>query len=108
MPATIKVLDQVYPAAAVETTLYTCAATSTVVSCLSITNTSATPDAVTVRICVGGAADDPKQLLFSGTLVPGNGVLASVIGITLETTDMIKVTSANGTSAFQLFGQENT
>jgi hypothetical protein len=108
MPTTIRVLAQAYPTATVETTLYTCATTSAVISTLTICNNSATADAITMRICVGGAGDSNEQLILSGTTVGGNGVLALTVGITMENTDVIKVTSANGTSAFNLFGQENS
>jgi hypothetical protein len=108
MPATIKVLEQAYPTATVETTLYICGATSAVVSSLMVANTSGTPDTITVRVCIGGAADNNKQLLFSGTPIGPNGAINLTAGLTLANTDVVKVTSTNGTCAFQLFGQENS
>ena len=108
MAITIRVLDQAYPTATVEMTLYTCATTSVVVSALMVCNNSVVPDTITVRICVGGAANNNKQLLFSGTPVGPNGVINLTAGLTLANTDIIKVTSTNGTCAFQLFGQENS
>jgi len=109
MAATYKVLGQSFPAAATQTTLYTVpAATSTVCSTLSVCNKAGAGDTVTVRICVAGAADNDKQLIMSGATIGANSLFTMTIGITLAATDVVKVTSTNGTSAFQLFGQELT
>jgi len=109
MAITLRVLGQVFPSAAVETTLYTCATTSAVISSLVICNQSvSTADAFTVRICVAGAGDSTKQVLFSNANLPPNTMVPLTAGITLANTDVIKVTSANGTSSFNLFGQENS
>jgi len=108
MAATIRVLGQAYPTATVEATLYTCAKTSVVISALMVCNTSVTPDMIAVRICIAGASDTNAQLLFSGTPVGPNGVINLTAGLTLANTDVVKVTSTNGTTAFQLFGQENS
>lgn len=108
MPATIRVLGQVYPAAATETPLYTCATTSAVVSTLVICNQGGAPDTFSIRVCIGGAADVPEQLIFESAIIPPGTMLPVTIGITLANTDVIKVTSVNGTSSFNLFGQENS
>lgn len=106
--ATIRVLAQSAPVATVETALYTCATTSAVISSLFVCNTSSTADTFTARICVGGAGDAAKQLLYSGTPIPGNTTLAVVVGITMANTDVMKMTSTNGTTVFSAFGQENS
>lgn len=109
MPVTIRVLGQSFPTATVEATLYTCATTSAVVSTLNICNTSSsTTDTFSVRVCVAGASDVNEQLLFSLAPLPPNTTLTVTIGITVETTDVIKVLSTNGITAFNLFGQENS
>ena len=108
MATTIRVLGQAYPAAGVQTALYTCAATSAVISTLAISNTDGVSDTVTVRIAVGGAADSDMQLLLSGATVSASGLNALTLGLTLATGDVIKVTSTNGACAFQLFGQESS
>jgi hypothetical protein len=92
----------------VETALYTCATTSAVISTLNICNFGASSDTFTVRVCVAGAGDSNKQLLFYVASLPPNTTLTITIGITVANTDVIKVTSTNGTSAFSLFGQENS
>ena len=109
MATALKVLGQAYPTATVETALYTVpAATSTVVSSLVICNTSGTADTVTIRVAVGGAGSANKQLILSGVSLAGNSSISMTVGITLATADVIRVTSANGTSAFSAFGQENS
>jgi len=106
VPATIRVLGQAAPAATVETALYICATTSAVISTLNICNFSGTMDSFTVRVCVGGAGDANEQLLFYLASIPANTTVTDTIGITVATTDVIKVTSTNGTCAFTAFGQE--
>jgi hypothetical protein len=108
MAATIQVLGQLAPSAAAETALFTCSTTSVVISSLFICNTSGTADTFTVRISVGGAGDAAKQLLYSTAPLPGYTTLAVVAGITMANTDVMKVTSTNGTTVFSLFGQENS
>lgn len=109
MTATIRVLAQLAPSAATETALYTCATTSVVISTLVICNTSVSaPDTFTVRICVAGAADNDKQLIFNTATLPAGTMLPVTVGLTLANTDVIKVTATNGTCAFNLFGQENS
>ena len=106
---TLRVLGQLAPSAAAETALYTCATTSAVISSLWICNTSnSTPDTFTIRVNVGGAGDTAKQILFFEAPLPPNTSLPVVTGITLANTDVIKVTSTNGTCSFSIFGQENS
>lgn len=107
MPTTIRVLGQEAPAAATETPLYTCAKTSAVISTLTVCNTSQnTPDTFSIRVNVNGAADTPKQIVFSYATVWPNTTVSITVGFTLATGDIINVTSTNGTCSFNLFGQE--
>jgi hypothetical protein len=109
MAAIYRVLAQLAPSAAAQTTLYTCATSSVVISSLLVCNSdNSVADAVTVRINIGGVGDDPKQLVFAGLPVMPNGTVDLTAGLTLANGDVIKVTSANGTSSFNLFGQENS
>jgi hypothetical protein len=109
MATTLRVLAQLAPSAGSETTLYTCATTSAVISSLFVCNTSSsTADTFTVRICVAGAADVAKQIIFSASSINPSTTLSIVAGITVANTDVIKVTSTNGTTSFSIFGQENS
>jgi hypothetical protein len=108
MSATIRVLAQAYPSAGTETTLYTNSTNSFVSSSLVICNQSTTtPDNISVRICIGGASDSNAQILFNNSPVPIESTICLTAGITGANTDVIKVKSVNGTSSFNLFGQEN-
>ena len=108
MAVTIKVLGQAAPTAAAETTLYTCATTSAVVSTLNICNFGGTTDTFSVRVCVGGAGDANEQYIFANAPIPASTTVPYTSGITLANTDVIKVVSTNGNCAFQAFGQENS
>jgi len=107
MASILRVLGQAYPTANVETTFYTCATNSVVISTFFICNSGPSQDLVSARICVGGASSDNKQLLCSNLVIGGSSILEITAGLTLANTDVIKVTSQTGTTTFQLFGQEN-
>jgi len=109
MAAIIRVLGQVYPAANTETTLYTCGTTSAVISTINICNTSpSAADSFTVRICIAGAGDTNSQLLAYLVNLPPGTFLPVTVGLTVASTDVIKVLALNGTCSFQLLGQENS
>lgn len=104
-----KVLGQLAPAAATLTPLYTVPAlTSSVVSTLTASNSSSTPDVINVSVAVAGASDTAKQYIYSGILLPGNDTFAATLGLTLAATDVVRVYSQNGTTAFNLFGCETS
>ena len=107
MASILRVLGQSYPAAATETDLYACGTNSAVISTLTICNKSGSADAVTVRIAVAGVASVDKQLIVAGTNLAANSTMSMTIGITLAHLDVVRVTSTNGTTAFNIFGQEN-
>jgi hypothetical protein len=107
MAEAYKVLGQSKPAAATLTDLYTVpASTSTIVSTLTIANQSATADTVRVSVAPGGAADATSQYVVYGATVNGNDTIGLSYGLTLATTDKIRVYSTNGTTAFHAYGVE--
>lgn len=110
MANTYKILAQSFPLLATLTTLYTVPAlTSAIVSTLCIANQSATvADKVRVSVAIAGAADEAKQYVFYDLTLAANNSFAATFGITLATTDVVRVYSANGTTSFILFGQEIT
>ena len=107
MAGTFRVLAQLYPTAAVETPFYVCNANSVVISSFMVCNLAGISDTLYVRICVANASNNNAQILYSNLSILGNGVLELTAGLTLANSDVIKVTSTNGTCSFQLFGQEN-
>ena len=109
MATTYKVLGQSNPAATTATTLYTVpAATSTVVSTLTVCNQSSST--VTYRIAVrpAGEALAAKHYLAYDVALAANDSVALTLGITLATTDVVTVYSTAATTSFNLFGSELT
>ena len=107
MPTTYKVLGQVKPTAATDTTLYTVpASTQAVISTLNVS--SLTNDLTTIRIAVrpaGAAIEDKNYLVYNNT-ISGYATAQFTLGITLGATDVVTVYDTAGKCAFNLFGSE--
>ena len=105
--ATYKILGQVNPTSTSLTTLYTVPATrEAFVSTLSICNFGATTANVTVAVRQDGAAIDPKQhLLYNIPIVPADSLFLT-LGISVDQSDVISVSSTTSSIAFGLFGSE--
>lgn len=109
MAQTFKILSQTEPLATALTDSYTVPAlTSTAVSSLIICNRSATVTSFRVSIAQAGAADDPKQYIYYDVTIPGNDTFIATVGLTLATTDVIRVYATLATLSFSFFGTENT
>ena len=109
MANTYKVLAQSNPSAATLTDAYTVpAATSTVVSTISVCNRSAVATSFRISIQVANAADDNKQYLYYDTIIAGNDTFVAQLGISLATTDVIAVYATLATLSFNVFGVEIT
>jgi hypothetical protein len=109
MPNTYKILGQSSPLATTETILYTVpAATSAVCSSISICNRGATQTSFRVSISQGGGATANKDYLYYDVTLAGNDTFIATIGISLATTDVVRVYSGNASLSFQLFGTEIT
>jgi hypothetical protein len=108
MATTYKVLGQSSPTTTAEATLYTVpASTSTVVSTLVISNLTSTQATATVNVGVAGATSANLNTLLKAVPIAGNSVATFTIGITLATTDLIKITSGTANAlTFQAFGSE--
>lgn len=109
MAESYKVLGQVKPAAATETTLYTVSSSAQAVcSTLSVCNMAASDATFRVRIKVDNAADDDKQFVCYDAPIAANDTLLLTFGATLGDTDVVRVYSSTASSTFQLFGSEIT
>lgn len=107
MVNTIKVLGQVAPGAASQTTLYTVPAlTSTVCSSVVVCNRSATATSFRIAVQPGGAGLANQHYLYYDVTIAGNDTFIATIGITLATTDLISVYATLATLSFNLYGQE--
>ena len=110
MAQTHKRLGQANPAAATATTLYTApAATTTILSALTICNTGAASDSVRVCISTGGGTTVAAAgaLMWELVIPPGNPFNANIVQ-DLNTGETLNVQSANGSCTFTLSGMELT
>lgn len=104
---TYKILGQVSPLATTETVLYTVpASTSTICSSLTICNRGTTATSFRISLSKAGAATTNKDYLYYDVTIAGNDTFIATIGITLATTDVVRVYSGNANLNFQLFGTE--
>lgn len=107
MATAYKILGQSSPLATTETDLYTVPSlTSTVCSSISICNRGGTQTTFRVAVCQGGGATTNKDYLYYDVILAGNDTFIATIGITLATTDKIKVYSGNASLSFQAYGSE--
>jgi len=102
-----KILAQSKPSAATLTDAYTVpGANETTVSTLVVSNQSATATSFRVSVAIAGAVDTPAQYLYYDIAIPGNDTFAATIGLTLGTTDVIRVYNTLATCSFNFFGVE--
>jgi glucose-6-phosphate dehydrogenase assembly protein OpcA len=102
-----KVLGQSNPSATTATTLYTVpAASSAVVSTISVCNQAST--AATFRIAVrpAGAALAAQHYIVYGATVPASDTTMLTVGLTLAATDVITVYASSATVSFNAYGSE--
>ncbi len=99
------VLGQANPVAATLTPLYTVGAdTDAIVSSLVICERSGTPTAFRISVAPLGAADSNEQYIFFDHALAANEMIAEKLGITLATTDVIRVYATLATVSFTAFG----
>lgn len=109
MAETIKVLGQLNPAATTLSDLYTVPASTTAVcSTLAIAEKAGAAATYRISIAVAGAADNAKQYITYGAALAANEAKFLTLGITLATTDVVRVYASTADVAFNLFGVENT
>jgi len=109
MAEVYKVLAQLeVPAASLTDTYTVPAATSTVISSFTVTNRNAATRRFRLSIAVGGAADSVKQYLYYDQNVASNTTFAATLGITIATTDVIRIYGNNTGLSINIFGAEIT
>jgi hypothetical protein len=107
MPTSYKVLGQQAPESATLTTAYTVpSSTQAVVSTITATNRSGNVDRIRMAVRPAGETLATKHYISFDEPVGGNVTVGYTIGISLATTDVISVYSANGTTSFNIFGSE--
>ena len=103
----LKTLGQNAPTATTLTDLYTVpASTSATLSSLVICNRSTTATTFRVSVAPAGAADTVAQYLYYDQSIGGNSSYALTLGITLATTDKLRVYAGANTLSFSAFGVE--
>lgn len=109
MAFTYKVLGQVNPSATTLTDGYTVPAlTSAILSSITVANRSATPTAFRISIAVAGAADSDIQYIAYDAPIGANEVITLTLGISLATTDVVRVYATLATLTFNIFGVQIT
>ena len=107
MPTAYKVLSQTAPAASTLSDAYTVpASTSTVISTIVITNYGVSPSGYRISIAKAGASDAQVQYIAYDITISENDATALTLGVTLATTDVVRVFSTTGTVNFNIFGSE--
>lgn len=107
MAINYKVLGQQNPTANTLTTLYTVpTSTQTVVSTITVCNTSNTYGGFSLAVRVGGSAIANSQYINYNTPVPGNDTIALTLGITLGNTDVVSCNANTSFITFSAFGSE--
>ncbi len=109
MAETLKVLGQSNPLAATPTDAYTVgASTSTVVSSITVANRSATGTSYRLSVSVAGAGASDEQYLAYDVSISGYETQTMTLGVTLATTDVVRVYATLATLSFNIFGTEVT
>ena len=107
MPTVYKVLGQQNPAGNTMTTLYTVpSATSAVCSSISICNQGSGNANVSVAICQANTAVTATQYIVKDATCVASDTIFLTLGVTLATTDTIRVNSNNANTSFAAFGSE--
>lgn len=102
-----KVLGQSNPSAATLTAAYTVPASkAAVVSSITACNRSSTATSLRISVAVAGAADSNEQYIAYDVAIAGNEMKTFTLGITLETTDVVRVYATLATLSFNIFGVE--
>jgi hypothetical protein len=109
MTDTLKTLSQTYPAANTLTTAYTVpGATSAVVASVIACNRGTGNATIRVSVAIAGAADEEKQYLYYDLPILAKDTFVATLGLSLATTDVVRVYSDSGMVAFTLTGVEVT
>lgn len=104
-----KVLGQSAPLATTLTDIYTVpAATQAIVSTITVCNQSGTATSFRISVAPAGAADATSQYLYYDVAIAGNDTFAATLGVSLATTDKIRVYATLATLSFTVTGVEIT
>ena len=107
MATTYKIIGQSAPSATTETDLYTVpAATQTIISSIVIANRGATAATFRISISADGAATANKDYVVYDANLNPNSTQAFTLGLTMDSTDKIRVYASTANLSFSAFGSE--
>lgn len=109
MAVSYKILGQSAPSATTETDLYTVPGSNQAVgSSIIVCNRGGSSTTFRVSCSVAGAATANKDYIYYDVLIAANDTFIATIGITLDTSDKVRVYAGNGNLSFTLVGSEIT
>ena len=109
MTETFAIIAQSAPGATTSTDLYTVPAlTSVVASSIIVCNRGATNTTFRISLAPLGAVIGNSQYLYYDVPLSKNNTFIATIGITLATTDVVRVYAGNGNLTFTLLGTKLT
>ena|SRR3990167_1925818 len=109
MANTYKILGQSNPSAATLTEAYAVpAATSTIVSTITVANRSTVSTSFRIAIEPDGAANDNTYIAYDTPIGPNQTIVFDKLGVTIDASDTVNVYATLATLSFNIFGVEIT
>jgi hypothetical protein len=106
MPTTYKVLGQLAPAST-SGDLYTVpSVTEAIISTINVVNTGTNDSTISIAIRKNGASIATNQYIVNGLVLNPKVTFTYTSGLTMDSTDVITVSSTNNDCAFSAFGSE--
>lgn len=108
MPTVYKILGQAFPTNTSNTDLITVSSGhQEIISTLVVSNVTSTDATCRIFARIGGATAGTSNAIVYDVTVPGNGIQAFTLGITITATDVITVRSGTANAlCFTAFGTE--
>lgn len=107
MASTYKILGQSAPAATTSVDLYTVpAATQSIVSSITISNRGTAAGTFRVSVAIAGAALANAQYIVYDQQLEPKATVGLTLGVSLATTDKIRVYASTADFSFNAFGCE--
>jgi hypothetical protein len=107
MATVYKILGQSAPAATTEVDLYTVpAATSAIISTVTVCNRGTASGTYRIYVSPAGAATANANYLVYDANLAANATIALTLGITLATTDELRIYASSADFTFNAFGSQ--
>ncbi len=107
MTETLKILGQLTPAATTLSDLYAVpGGTSASISSIIVCNQNASSISFRISLAAAGAADNSKQYLYHDLTLLAHDTFIATIGISLASTDVVRVYASSGNVSFNICGIE--